>query len=67
MSYFTIEFYTHAGCRATQEHVPASVCLAHYVDYVERELSRGFNLGSARIYNARSEVIHSTCFFAPAC
>jgi hypothetical protein len=66
MSYFVIEFYNHNGLRVTQEHVPASICLAHYVDYVERELSRGFNRGSARIYNARAEVIHSAGFFVPA-
>jgi hypothetical protein len=66
MSYFTIEFYNHNGLRVTQEHVPASICLAHYVEYVERELSRGFSLGSARIFNSRCEIIHSANFFEPA-
>jgi hypothetical protein len=66
MSYYVIEFYTHAGCRATQENVPAFIDLAYYIEYIERELSRGFNLGSARIYNARAEVIHSAGFFVPA-
>jgi hypothetical protein len=66
MSHFTIEFYNHTGLRATQEHVPASICLAHYVEYVERVLAQSFGLGSARIYNARSEVVHSAGFFVPA-
>ena len=66
MSYFTIEFYSHSGKRVAQEHVPASICLAHYIEYVERELSRGISLGSARIFNSRCEVIHTAEFFVPA-
>ena len=63
--YYVIEFYSSSGARVTQEHVPASICLAHYVEYVERELSRGFGLGSARIFNSRCDVIHSAQFFVP--